>query len=451
MSTWLEQIDQNIRRRKLFQDGQSILVAVSGGVDSMALLHALHRLAKRHAWRLAACHFDHQIRQESRGDAQLVRQTVKKLDIPFTLGKGDVPSLAREAGISLEMAGREMRHDFFVKTARKLRMHTVALAHHAGDQVELFFLRLFRGAGGEGISGMKWISHSPGDPEIFLVRPFLGETKSDLASFAQAEGIVFAEDATNAHLDMPRNRIRHELIPLLEKHYQPALGRTLSRVMDITGAEAAFAAETAAQWLASASKSPFDQLPVAVQRRCVQAQLLELVPAIDFEHLEVLRTQPGTPITLKAGLCVQRDAAGLLQVVPPVNTAFSSSLQNIQLSTEGSATFDGVALQWQITHVEGRQFERSSDMEYFDAARVGGRIVLRHWRPGDRFQPIGAKAAVKLQDLFVNAKAPVAGRRQRVIAEAESGEIFWVEGLRIAEFARLTESTRQRLQWMWRR
>src|SRR5438552_4036069 len=129
------------------------------------------------------------------------------------------------------MAARKRRHDFLARTALRMRISTVALAHHADDQLELFFLRLLRGSGGEGLAGMKWRNLSPSDPRIQLARPLLDQPKSALRAYAAEQKIVFREDASNALVDIQRNHVRHELLPLLRKKFQPALGKTISRVM----------------------------------------------------------------------------------------------------------------------------------------------------------------------------------------------------------------------------
>src|SRR5207302_6394770 len=129
----------------------------------------------------------------------------------FVSDLADVRAYASEQKLSIEMAARTLRHRFLAHAASRLSIHTVALAHHADDQVELFFLRLLRGAGGEGLAGMKWQNPSSQDPHILLTRPLLGQSKSDLLSFAKEHGIHFREDATNAQMDFQRNRIRHEL------------------------------------------------------------------------------------------------------------------------------------------------------------------------------------------------------------------------------------------------
>ena len=217
------------------------------------------------------------------------------------------------------MAAREARHEFLAGTAARLRIPMVALAQHADDQVELFFLRLLRGSGGEGLAGMKWRSPSPSDPRIELVRPLLDQPKTVLRQFAAEEGIRHREDASNALLDFQRNRIRHELLPLLRKKYQPGLDKIILRVMEIVGAEAEFALEAAEGWLRGRGnpkaeirsaksegvgaslrrllrgregerrRAEFGALAVAVQRQCVRLQLVGQGIAPDFELVEELR------------------------------------------------------------------------------------------------------------------------------------------------------------------
>jgi tRNA(Ile)-lysidine synthase len=452
LSRWIRQIDQSIASRKLLRDGQKILVAVSGGLDSMLLLHLLHHLAGAHRWKLTVAHFNHQLRGPA-GDAdeRLVRQTARRLGLQAVTGRADVAATARAAGISLEMAGRTLRHDFLARTARRLRLPVVALAHHADDQVELFFLRLLRGTGGRGLAGMRWNNPSPSDPSIVLIRPLLDQTKAALREAAQAAGVRFSEDATNASSDILRNRVRHELLPLLREHYQPRLSERVLRLMELTGAEAEVATALAERWLAAKRRTKFDRLALAVQRRVIYLQLLRMGPPPDFDLVERLRTRGGRPVAVGTGQWASRDGAGLLHARKIETPAFGAARMEIELTEgKGQAQFGGLALAWEIVRAPGAVFGRKSNVEYFDADKVGTTVWLRHWQPGDRFQPIGMKSARKLQDLFTDLKVPRSQRHRRVVAATAQGELFWVEGLRMAEGFKLDPKTVRRLKWQWR-
>ena len=273
MTDLLQRVEQNIQNRRLLKPGQAILVAVSGGLDSMALLHALHQLSSRHRWQLTVAHFNHRLRgRSSDADEKLVRQTAAAMKLPFVAGRADVKEFAKKSKLSIEMAARKLRHDFFARAAKERNIRVIALAHHADDQVELFFLRVLRGAGGEGLAGMKWRSPSPVNSKITLVRPLLDATKAELRGFARENKIRFREDATNTSLDLPRNRVRNELLPLLLRHYQPALTKTVLRLMEIVGAEAEFVGETARQWLKAVGRdeSAGPSADAAARRPCLQ-------------------------------------------------------------------------------------------------------------------------------------------------------------------------------------
>src|ERR1700677_1896922 len=187
----------------------NILVAVSGGVDSMVLLHLLKALSVERRWKLTVAHFNHRLRgRASDADEVFVRKTAKGMKLPFVSKRADVKRFARESKLSIEMAARKLRHEFLAEVARACKIKTIALAPHAADQVELFFLRLLRGAGGSGLAGMNWRSPSPADRSISLVRPLLDLSKTELEQYARENRIRHCEDATNLEPDFLRNRIR---------------------------------------------------------------------------------------------------------------------------------------------------------------------------------------------------------------------------------------------------
>jgi len=458
-------VEQSFRQRGLAPAGERLLVAVSGGLDSVVLLHVLRALVPRFDWQLGVAHFNHQLRGRSAaGDEQFVRRLAGAWALPFFAGRAAVRSLARTQKLSLEMAAREARHAFLAQTAAHFQAATVALAHHADDQVELFFLRLFRGAGGEGLGGMKWRSPSPARAGLTLIRPLLDVPREALLAYARQHRLTWREDVTNASRDIKRNRIRHELVPLVKAQYQPALARTVPRLMAIIRAEAEAVQAAAEDWRSRKPRPAFATLPVAVQRAVVQAQLLERGLAPDFNLIETLRLRPNHPASVDSRTTVTRKVSGCVQVTiqsaprPPTRrlstpASFRTEHQRLRLrGAGGEAEWGGVRFRWRLMQRRGdRRPPARPGVEWLDADAVGSEIELRHWRPGDRFQPIGLPAPAKLQDLLTNAGIPRERRRALVVAATAEGRLFWVEGLRLGEPGKLTSRTIRRLQWRWQR
>lgn len=511
MQSLLQQVEESIRRHRLLRRGSAVLVAVSGGLDSMVLLQVLAALAPKHQWRLSVAHFNHRLRGvSSLADERLVRRIAQELRLPLVAEAAEVRAFAKTQRLSLEMAARQLRHKFLVRAARRLSIGTVALAHHADDQVELFFLRLLRGAGSEGLSGMKWAGPSPADPSIRVIRPLLDQSRSTLRAWAADHRVRFREDASNQSLDFARNRIRHELLPLLRK-LQPSLEAVVLRLMDLVGAESEFVANQARVWLEGwglptgdtgeadkgrlnadvhdqaagdykdsrppvlelrprsdrafqlppnfISRLRFEELPVAVQRRCLLVQLTELGISASYDLVEQLRLNPDRPAPVpgtKPGnepRIVVRDRTGRISLQGAQAPDFDFASQAVALARPaGHARFGGLEIAWRIRPLRGPITPKpAAGRELFDADKVGDRIVLRHWQPGDRFQPIGMAAPLKLQDWFTNLKVPREMRHRLVVAAAANGELFWVEGQRISERFKLSANTTRSLHWRWKR
>ena len=444
-----ERVGELIRAQNFFPGNCGIIVAVSGGIDSMALLHLLAVPAIGLRERLVIAHYKHQLRGvESEDDAAFVAQIANRLGFPFESDAGDTRQFADETGAGIEAAARELRHSFFGRLAKRLKA-VVALAHHADDQVETFFLRLLRGAGDRGLAGMKPIAPSPTDPGVTLFRPLLGIRRDDIAAFVAEEGIEFRNDTTNKETRFLRNRIRHKLLPRLTEQFGSSVSRQVLKTMQLAGDAADCIDHLAADW---SGQPPFGQLSVAVQRQVLRRQLFGLGDEPTFDLVESLRLKAGRIIEVSSGRRLQRNAAGKVDVAVD-EPEFLLAKREVSLSgKEGETEFGGLKIQWE--RLSGgfdkwRELGQMNNREVFNAASIGQSITLRHWQPGDRYKPIGQAGTTKLQDLFVNQKIPKPERRGLVVAEDANGQLFWVQKLRIADSGKVTGSTRELLLLSW--
>ena len=447
-----EKVGDISRVQNFFLGTGSIIVAVSGGIDSMALLYLLATPGLNLRDRLVVAHFNHQLRgADSDADAGFVGQAAERLGLPFETDSGDARQLAAETGDGIEAAARQLRHQFFARLAKRLTA-VVALAHHADDQIETFFLRLLRGAGNRGLAGMQPSAPSPVDSGVTLVRPLLGIRRDEIVGFATQEEIEFHEDTTNADTRFLRNRIRHELLPQFAGKFGTAASRQILKAMQLAGDAADCIDDLAAEW---PGEPPFEQLPIAVQRQVVQRQLFAMDVESSFDLVEGLRLEPGRVIEVAPGKRLQRNTDGQVELAASAaEPEFSLARREVSLVGQaGETEFAGLKIHWE--RLAGglgkwRELGQAENREVFDAEMLGQAITLRHWQPGDRFQPIGQAATAKLQDLFVNKNIPKAERRQLVVAEAADGRLFWVQKLRIADGSKVTGSTRELLLFSWR-
>lgn len=459
----IEKVEEALVTSELILPDEGILVGVSGGVDSMVLLDVLHRLAGSNGWRLSVAHFNHLLRgKESDEDEAFVKAVTESLGIPFVVGRADVAQLGADQQVSVEMAAREARHAFFVREARARDVRKVLLAHHADDQAELFFLRLFRGAGSDGLGGMKQCCVSPYSDSIELIRPLLDCSKAMLLSFAKGEGVRFREDYSNRDSDILRNRVRNQLLPLLREQYSESVVETVARSMTILSGEHDFIEFEAQRWLSpeanAESGRPFEALHVALQREILRHGLLAIRVLPEFWMIEGLRKGGGdSVITVAGGRRVRRRSNGCLIELAGEEQSFKTEIRKIHLSDltdrKQRLSFGGIRLSLELVErgIPRNALVRADLEECFDADAIGSFIQMRHWRPGDRFQPIGMAKSVKLQDWFTNQKIPAFEKRLLVLAEAKNGDLFWVEGMRIGECFKVNQTTKRILKIAWER
>ena len=459
----LELVDQVENQLRLAQvnwgSGCRLMLGVSGGVDSMVLLRVMDRLVGHRGGELVIAHFNHQLRErESDLDEQLVLESAQRLGWACVVDRGDVKGVAEKEGISIEMSARRLRHKFLARVASDQSCRMVWLAHHADDQVELFLIRLLRGAGSLGLGGMRLSQRSPFAEGVTLVRPFLGTRKKSLLSFAREHGVAFREDLSNQDLNPLRNRIRHQLLPLLREQFNPAVEQNLLRAQEILSEEHRLISKMVGESLQGSSPPPFEGLPAAHQREWLRQELLRLRVVPEFDLIERLRHEPdGTRMMVADARLVCRDSSGRVHEGLAPQLEFSPEARVLELGNRPlplQIEFGG----YRMVFEQGRQGDPEFDpariegqSEVFDAELVGDRIRLRFWQAGDRFQPIGMPHSLKLQDWFTNEKISVSERRSRILVESAQGDLFWVVGMRIGERCRVTEGTLRVMRISWER
>ena len=267
------------------------LIAVSAGRDSVSLLHWLVQLGYR---KLIVCHLNHQLRgQSSRADARFVEKVAAEYQADFEIGLANVQALAKKQRISIETAAREARYAFFAETARRRNCRTIFVAHHADDLVETFLINLFRGAGSAGLSAMQETSIRRIDRlELTIVRPFLRFWRKDIDEYVGEHGLKFREDATNKNLRPLRNRIRHRIIPYLEKTVGRNIRRNIWRTAIIAAEEEKWmGGELLDLTRAELSVPAIRALPIAFQRRAILKWLrAQNVSNVGFDVIERVRS-----------------------------------------------------------------------------------------------------------------------------------------------------------------
>jgi len=287
-----EKVLRNILERKLLRAGDRVAVAVSGGADSVTLLRVLLGLRSELGIVLAVAHFNHGLRgEQSAADEAFAAELAKQRELEFFSGHADVGKHAHDSKLSIEAAGRELRYRWFEQLAREQRFDCIATAHTLDDQAETVLLKFLRGAATPGLAGIYPVVSR----EAFrIVRPLLCVSRDEVEGFLTSLGQTWREDESNLDRRFLRNRVRHELLPLLEREYNPNLRRLLSDLAGVFQAEQKYWEPLVERRLQMNSSGDlilegFAALPIALQRRVLKSFGESSGPALDFEHVEKLR------------------------------------------------------------------------------------------------------------------------------------------------------------------
>jgi len=440
-----------IREHALFDPGDKVVVAFSGGADSMALVDILASLPD-FPLKIVVAHLNHCLRgDESEGDELFVRNVAEKYALPVEIARADVKAAAAEQGLSLEEAGRNARHSFFLEIAEKQSAVAVVLGHHKDDQAETVLMRLIRGAAGSGLTGMQ-----PRTAGNIFMRPLLCLNRTEIEGYLRKGSLQWREDSSNSDIKFLRNRIRHELLPLL-KSYNHEMAENLNRMAQALGADEELLdalVERALPQIVSTFPEEI-RMDLELLRRELPALRKRLYRKVHFMLRGDLRRISSRNLADIDRLATGRKGSGKISLPSGVqvirkyeamiisNISGVPDLENLEISVNSCGIYqlgpnrnlvveriDSLPLDWS---------ETGKETVLLDLHNVPFPWVIRFFREGDRFTPFGMKGTKKVKDLLIDKKI-LPECRKRIPLFLSQGEIFWVGGLQVAENVRIYET-----------
>ena len=467
----LRTVKQTIATHRMLAAGDSVLIAVSGGQDSVTLAHVLHTLTAEHPLRLAIVHLNHCLRQkDSDRDAEFVADIARRLDLPCYIEKKNVLHFQRNAHLSLEEAARKVRYEFFEKIAVRYGFNKIAVGHHSNDNAELVLMNLMRGSGPLGLSGIAPVRDGK------IIRPLMRLKRSEIIDYIVEKKLPFVTDASNTDLSFTRNRIRHHLIPELEKSYNSAIIETLNRLATIMRAED--------HWFENSLSKDFSN--------CISVKGRDAV-SIDLDQLEGLADAARRRIIRKAILSVKKDLRritlahidavltlidkspgmgclnlpdGIRVVLKAADLTINNRKSGAPVSSDGSNGSAVIDYQYAITPPGALSIPEAGatiklaeigaddlpdfntvgkNLAFFDMDSLQFPLIVRNSRPGDRFSPLGVNGTQKVKKYFIDNKIP--GPRRRLCPLLlNAGHIIWIAGHRIDNCVKVVSATRRILK-----
>jgi len=447
----IEKVKGYIREHRLLQPGDRIAVAVSGGADSVALLRALMELRSELGVVLSVAHFNHGIRgADSDADESFTKALAESLGLEFHADSGSTPAHAQGNKSSLETAARELRHRWFAELIAGGKADKIATAHTLDDQAETILMRVVRGSGTRGLAGI-----APWQREKFLVRPLLGVSRSEVESYLASLNQPWREDATNRDLAHTRNRVRHELLPLLEQNYNPGIRHTLADLGEVARAEEEYWEQETAVLFSrlvregkptrgggrSAGQSEalavdlaaLTGIPLAARRRLVRAMGEHFGVALEFKHVDQLLdlgadNARGTTIELPHQLVSTRSFRELqlarIQREPAADYRYT-------LAVPGQVEVPEIGAIVRAELITDSRTSSYNSSFMLDRKRLAQELIVRNWRAGDTFFPVHTKSRKKVKELLQTARLgrqiSPADRKSWPVVES-AGEIVWMRG-----------------------
>jgi tRNA(Ile)-lysidine synthase len=426
------------RKHALLKAGDRVGVAVSGGADSVALLRLLVDLRPELGVVLSVVHFNHQLRgAASDADAQFVADLAQHHKLVLLCESGDTAAYAAQERLSIETAARELRYQYFRRLLAQALLNRIATAHTLDDQAETVLLKITRGAGSRGLAGIyPELSIPDAKNRATIIRPLLASKRKDLEVYLNSLGQPWREDASNRDLRHARNRVRHGILPRLERFLNPAVREAMAETAEIARAEedywqrevAGLLPQLWTQQSATLKSEALNTLPLALQRRIVRAACESLGLRLEFHHVEEILALASSPTAksteLPAGWVVSRKEHALRLERKP---AAAASDYEYPLPVPGSTVVPEINSRFEAVLVPRSRIEGYNPDHLLNRALLGKELQVRNWRPGDRFWPAHTKAPKKIKELLPGGELSSERRLWPVVVS--ENEVVWVRGL----------------------
>ena len=469
----LSKVEHTLIAHRMVQKGDTVVVGVSGGPDSVALLHILLALAPKFSFQVAIAHLNHCLRRdESKRDEDFVVSLAEQLDLPLHVERQDVRYYQKSHRLSLEEAARQVRYRFYDAIAAKFGYQKIALGHHSDDNAELILMYLLRGSGPLGLSGI------PPLRDARIIRPLIDIKRSEILDFIAARNLDCVLDSSNRDSQYLRNRVRNRLIPQLEAEYNPQIIDSLNRLALILDAEH--------RWIESLIQPIFEKVVVfekqsrigfdieqlnqhniAVRRRLIRKAVLKVkgnLRRLAFVHVEAAiklaqKTAASGALDLPDRIRISRQDNVLIISKEAQNLRHLASAARLsstpdyayRLSKAGEIFIKEAALKIRFSEIplentpDWRLSGQGASTVYFDMDKIRFPLVIRNFRPGDRFSPLGMTGRQKLNKFFIDHKVSRADRKKCPILLSRN-EIIWVVGHRLDNAAKMGPQTRRILK-----
>jgi len=456
-NTFLEKVKATIAKHSMLSAGETVLVGLSGGPDSVCLLSVLNALKDELNLKLHAIYVDHGLRpDETPHEIEFCRKLCEEMSIPFVTRAIDVKSYAKEQGMNMQEAARELRYRIFDEMFHEIKADRIALGHTADDQMETFFLRFLRGSGPGGLAGIPPVRAK-------IIRPLIEVERQDIEEFLKVQGISYVVDSSNLKEDYFRNRLRLTLLQEF-KRLNPRIAQTVSRTMDILREEERYfeiAVTRALMKLISRKTdfrielflAPMESMDRVILRRVLRRAIEQTkgLRGMGFQHIEdvmelVRKGKPGDRLFLPKGLRVVKNYATLI-----MTSEIPQRIEALTLNVPGQAVMENIKAVLNASleeRVDG--YGDGKNVVVFDTDKTGTTLMVRPREKGDFFYPMGFGQRKKLQDFFVDMKVP-RDERDAIPLVLSGNDIVWITGFRGDERFKITEGTKRFLKLEFRR